>query len=337
VINPDLQHNKQVSGEMINTRRADRDIYKRELVLNIRQAYYQYLQAEKAVDIYNNALNLVKENRRVSEKFVENGKATRESVMRAQAQVSQVESSFIEAKNNLRNAAAYFNFLLNRPLEEPIQADPAVISGLLPVAGGSAAGEAAAVGAASMGGEASVPTGREELARLQSMRKVLESNLRYDRSYIVPKLSAFYDVGFQGFGFHPDGSQFYQLAGLQLQWSLFKAGDNKYKIRQAQVDIASLGDQYRELTQRLTLEVQTTTNNYYSAQEALRSLAVEVSSARETYRFTERRYKEGQALQIELIDSRTQLTSAELRYSVAGLTVLNRAAELERVTAGYKW
>ena len=348
VINPDLQHNKQVSGEMINTRRADVDIYKRELVQQIRQAYYQYLQAGKSVDIYTNALNLVKENRRVSEKFVENGMATRESVMRAQTQVSQVESSLIEAKNNYRNAAAYFNFLLNRPLDAQIQADPALTADPLAPTGAGAENSGASAGreeSGVQGGESGVPTGREEpgvptgreeLARLQSMRKVLESNLKWDRNYLVPKLNAFYDVGFQGFGFHPDGSQFYQLAGLQLQWSLFKAGDNKYKIRQTQLDIESIGDQYRQLTQQLTLEVQTAANNYYSALEALRSLADEVSSARETYRLAEKRYNAGQALQIELIDTRTQLTSAEIRYSLGGLTALNRAAELERVTAAYK-
>jgi outer membrane protein len=333
VINPDLQHNKQVSGEMINASRAGVDIYKRELVQQIRQAYYQYLQAGKSVDIYTNALNLVKENRRVSEKFVENGMATRESVMRAQTQVSQVESSLIEAKNNFRNAAAYFNFLLNRPLDAPIQADPALTAD--PHEGGILS-EKADQGAGVLSPEG-LPTGREELARLQSMRKVLESNLRWDRSYLMPKLNAFYDIGFQGFGFHPDGSQFYQLAGLQLQWSLFKAGDNKYKIRQTQIDIESIGDQYRELTQQLTLEVQTTANNYYSAVEALRSLADEVNSARETYRLAEKRYNAGQALQIELIDGRTQLTGAEIRYSLGALTVLNRAAELERVTAAYKF
>jgi outer membrane protein TolC len=142
---------------------------------------------------------------------------------------------------------------------------------------------------------------------------------------------------FQGFGFHFDNSQFYQFAGLQLQWTLFKANDNKYKIRQARIDIAAVDDQYRLLTQQLTLQVQTTVNDYSSALEALRSLSDEVSSARETYRLAEKRFNEGQALQIELIDARTQMTNAELRYSLGRLSVLDRAADLERVTASYKF
>ena len=182
-----------------------------------------------------------------------------------------------------------------------------------------------------------VPAGREELAKLGSMQKILASNLRYNRNYLVPKLNAFYDVGFQGFGFRFNSDQFYQLAGVQLVWPLFKANDNKYKIRQAEIDVKAVGDQYRDLTQQLTLQVQTSVNDYYSATEALRSLTDEVASSRETYRLAERRFREGNAIQIELIDARTQMTSAELRYSLGCLTVLNRAADLERVTASYKF
>ena len=342
LINTDLQHNRQVSSEMINTRRADLDVYRRELVQQIRQAYYQYLQAGKAVEIYTNALQLVKENRRVSEKFVENRMATKEIVLRAQAQVSQVESSLIEARNQLHNAAAYFNFLLNRPLDVPIDTDQNLFAlqtdstNAIVTAPSGAHLPGLPAETASLRTSPDFPAGREELAKLGSMQKILASNLRYSRMYLVPKLNAFYDIGFQGFGFKFNSEQFYQLAGVQLVWPLFKANDNKYKIRQSEIDVRAVGDQYRELTQQLTLQVQTSANDYYSAVEALRSLTDEVTSARETYRLAERRFREGNAIQIEIIDARTQMTSAELRYSLGCLTVLNRAADLERVTASYK-
>ena len=341
LLNTDLYHNKEVNGEMINARRADVEIYRRDLVLHIRQAYYQYLQAGKAVEIYGAALLTVKENRRVSGKFVENHMATKEIVLRAQAQVSQVESSLIEAENNLRNAAAYFNFLLNRSLESPVIIDSSLATGPIGASSSTLPAEAAspssAASALPLASTASFPAGREELNQLRSMQKITQSNLKWDRAYLTPRLSAFYDIGFQGFGFHFDNTQFYQFAGIQLQWTLFKANDNKYKIRQSRIDIASIDDQYQELTQQLTLQAQTTTNNYNSALEALHSLSDEVSSAREAYRLAEKRFNEGQALQIELIDARTQMTNAEIRYSLGRLSVFNKAADLERVTASYKF
>jgi outer membrane protein len=321
LVNTDIHYNKAIKQELIHTQQVDIEIYKRELVKNIKEAYYQYLQAGKAVDIYNNALKLASENLRVSEKFMQNNVGTRESVMRAKAQVSQVKASLITATNQQLNAAAYFNCLLNENLEAPVIADSSLFertNTALPAA-------------------LEVAGNREELTKIQSAQKVVGTSLKMNRNYLVPKLNAFYNIGFQGFGFKFNGDQFYQLGGLQLKWDLFKANDNKYKIQQSQLDLEALKNQYKDVEQQLTLQVRTSLNNYRSAIQTLEALNDEVQSAVETYRFAERRFREGQALQIELIDARTQLTSAQLNYSLAQLAVLTRAAELERATAAYKF
>lgn len=319
LVNTDIHYNKAIKQELIHTQQADLDIYKRELVKNIKEAYYQYLQAGKAVDIYTNALALANENLRVSEKLMQNTMATKETVLRARAQVSQVKASLIGAGNQQQNAAAYFNFLLNQSLDAPVATDSAIFQQLNTTATAPL----------------DVPVRREELTKLQSAQKVVSASIKMNRSYLVPKVNAFYHVGYQGFGFHFNGDQFYQLGGLQLQWDLFKANDNKYKIQQSQLDLESLDTQYKDVEHQLTLQVQTTLNDYRSAVQTLQARADEVQSTQETYRFAERRFREGQALQIELIDARTQLTNAQLNYSLAQLAVLTRAAELERVTASY--
>ncbi|HEY6902204.1 MAG TPA: TolC family protein, partial [Puia sp.] len=231
ILNTELQHNKEISRETINARQADRDIYRRDLVRNIRQAYYQYLQSGKAVEVYNTALGLVRENRRVSQKFVDNHMATREIVLRAQSQLSQVEASYIEAGNTRRNAAAYFNFLLNRPLESEILTDSSLMDpaansnadpgGLSPTA---AAAPTAATGAPTTSDN--LLSQREEFNRIKSFQNITASNLKWNRAYLIPKLNAFYDIGFQGYGYRFNSAQFYQLAGIQLIWPLFKANDN---------------------------------------------------------------------------------------------------------------
>ncbi len=319
VINMDIRYNRQIREEQINTHRAAIAVYKRELVKNIKQAYYQYLQADRSVAVYTNALGLVQENLRVSEKMVNNGTATKETVLRAKAQVSQVQASLIDATNNRKNAVAYFNFLLNQPLEAEVAIDSAVTEQFAPVPPLAL----------------EVPAGREELAQLKSTQKVLGTNLKLNKSYLVPRLNAFYNIGFQGFQLKFNGDQFYQLGGLQFRWNLFRANDNKYKIQQSQLDLDALENRYKETGQQLSLQVRIAYNNYYSSLQSLQALRDEVQSAQETYRFTERRFREGQALQLELIDIRTQLTNAQIRYSLAQLAVLTRAAEVERATASY--
>jgi len=318
--NPELKLNRAIKAEMINGSVAEINVYKRELVKNIKQAYYQYLQAEKELEIYNNALAVVNENLRVSEKLVKNTVATRDVVLKSKTQVSQVQTSLAGAEENKKNAAAYFNFLLNQPFDTPIEKDTAIFNTLDTKETFSP----------------DVPENREELAQIKSGEKALTTNLKLNKTFNMPRLNAFYDIGFQGYGFNIFNKQFYQLGGLQLTWSIFKGNDNKLKVKQTQLGIEQLQTQYDNTQKQLQLQVTTTYNAYTTAVQTLQSAADETASAREAYRLTDKKYREGQALQIELIEARTEMTNAEIKYSLAQLAVLNKTAELERATASYQ-
>src|SRR4030095_13664740 len=51
VYNPSLAYNKRIKEQLIQTQQLQVYLHKRELVYNIKRAYYQYLQAAKAVAI----------------------------------------------------------------------------------------------------------------------------------------------------------------------------------------------------------------------------------------------------------------------------------------------
>lgn len=320
IYNPSLGYNKKIKEELINTNQLELNKYKRELVFNIKQAYFQYLQALKAVSIYNNALATVNESLRLNEKLVKNNTATKDVVLKAKAEVSKVETSLAVAEQDKSNAAAYFNFLLNKPLESSIEVDSILIQTLQKEVEVSL----------------DVPTNREELQQLKSSEKVLQTNLRLNDTYKLPTLNGFYNIGFQGYGYKFNNDQFYQIGGLQLKWNIFSGNDNRLKSKQAQIDIDAIQNQYNDAEKKLQLQVATAYNTYQAALKALRSSNDEVISTREVYRLMQSRYIQGSALQIELIDARTEMTTAELKYSLAQLSILTKAAELERVMATYK-
>jgi outer membrane protein len=320
IYNPALGYNKKIKEELINTQQFSLNQYKRELVFNIKQAYFQYLQAFKAVDIYNNALNTVHESLRFNEKLVKNNTATKEVVLKAKAEISKVETSLSNAEQNKKNAAAYFNFLLNKPLESAIDIDTNIVKSLQQEVNVSL----------------DLPSNREELQQLKSSEKVLQTNLKLNDTYKLPVLNGFYNIGFQGFGYKFNNDQFYQLGGLQLKWNIFSGNDNKLKSKQAQIDIDAIQNSYNDVEKQLLLQVATTYNTYQASLKALHSSNDEVISNKEVFRLIQSRYTQGQALQIELIDARTEMTNAEIKYSLAQLSVLNKAAELERVMATYQ-
>ena len=321
IYNPSLSYNKKIKEETINSSLAQLKQYKRELVFAIKQAYFQYLQSVKAVTIYNNALATVNENLRFNEKLVKHEAATKETVLKAKTQVSQVQTSLTGAIQNQKNAAAYFNFLLNRALDTPVIFDSTILQSLQKEITVSL----------------DVPANREELQQLKSAEKVLETNLRLNETYKLPVINGFYNIGFQGYGYKFNDKQFYQLGGLQLQWNIFRGNDNKLKTKQAQIDIDAIKNQYDNTEKQMQLQVTTTYNSYQSALDALHSANDEMISTSEVYRLAQSRYMQGAALQLELIDARTEMTNAEVKYSLAQLAVLNKAAELERVMATYKF
>ncbi len=319
LFNPSIGYNRKIKEELINSYRAEETIYKRDLVLNIRQAYFRYLQALRAAEIYRNAAATLGENLRFCEKLVANHAATREIVFRARAQVSQVQSSLLESGQQQKNAAAYLNFLLNRPLDTPLEEDTLLLSGQVPRYALSLE-----------------QTGRgEELDKINSYQKVLQTSLLMNQTYRRPVLSAFYDVGFQGYGYRFDQSHFYQLAGVQLSWNIFKAGDNRMKLTQSRLDLESAREQYQDVQNQLKLQATTLYNTYLAQLQSMESTADEVESSREAFRIIDKKYREGQVLQLEWMDARTQMTNAEIQYSLQQLNVLNKLAELERATASF--
>src|SRR4030095_6564230 len=283
IYNPSLDYNKKMKEELINTQQEQVNLYKRELVFNIKQAYFKYLQASKAVAVYNNALATVNESLRFNEKLVKNQAATKEVVLKAKAEVSKVQTSLADATQQQKNAAAYFNFLLNQPLETSIAFDSSLSTSLQ--------NEIHIV--------VEIPEKREELQQLKSTQKVLETNLKLNETYKLPVLNGFYNIGFQGYGYKFNGNQFFQLGGLQLKWNIFSGNDNKLKARQSRIDIDAIKNQYDDAENQLLLQVTTTYNTYQAALTAMHSANDEVLSTKEAYRLTQSRYQQGEALQIE--------------------------------------
>ena len=176
---------------------------------------------------------------------------------------------------------------------------------------------------------------REEFAQLKGGERALILQKKMNESYNIPKIGASLDLGFQGYGFKVWDKQAYGLLGVQLDLPLYTAKSNDLKIRQNEIDLKKTQAQTAEVLQQIQLQIQIARTNLATAQEAFKVNDAELAYADEYYRLTDRRYKEGAALQIELIDARTQKTSAELKRSLSHFAVLQRLIELERAEASY--
>lgn len=319
LVNTEIWYAQKIRKESITLQQAAVNVYKRKLVKDIKTAYYQYYQAGKAVDIYNTALLQVQENIRVNTSFLANGVTNSTALTRAKAEQQKIAASITEAENKQRNARAYFNFLLNRELDATIAIDSSIFipEEIVP-------------------SPAPASNTREELVQLSQQQKIASLFYRQSKSYMIPKLSTFLDLGSQGFNWNVDSKSRYYMWGVSLQWDLFAAGQRKYKAQQAAIDVSNLQAAYNETTISFQLEQQVAENNYRTAVANFRSAKEQLQLSEKYYTDQSKVYKAGQLLYIELLDAQTQLTNAKLQLSVAFAAVQTAIADIERTQASYK-
>ena len=317
---PAIRYNHAIQRSVRDAQRAGLGASTRQLAADVQQAYLNYARASRVVDVYRNALPLVAENLRVSERLLENGKATSEIVYRARAEQKETEQRLAEAQQQRDAAARYFNFLLDRPEEQPVEllADSSLAFPMT-VTLDQALARARA--------------GREELRQAEHGIRAAESQRRLARSAHLPGLALAVDYGFQGDGYEFDGDHDFAVASLVLSWNVFNGGQDAARAEIANLATRQARTRRQEAERQVELQVRQAYDAATVARGAIETADARLAAARRTYQLVARRYQEGMAPQIELIDARTAFTQAELNRILTGYEYAGRYVELERVAA----
>jgi len=316
LLNFEIIYNKRIRSQQASLQKIELEIYQRELVKDIKIAYYKYLQSLEGVTIYEQALTLVKENQRVNQALYKNDKINRTAVLRSDNEVLRIEANLETAKQSSNNAKAYFNFLINRKLDTEIEADThnETLPGLMPEEN---------------------TKNREELKKLDLVQELNGNVSKLTQSYWFPKLSGFADMGFQDFDFEVNKQSRYYLAGLSLEWNIFSGNKNKYKLRQVEEDGKKIASQKDNAEQKLLLQYEVAQNNLKAALKQFDAEKDQKEAAKKYNDDITKLYKEGQAIYIELLDAQNQWVNAQLSTNVSLYNSWIAFAELERANATF--
>ena len=320
LFNADLKINREIKQQQITLRQTEVDVYKRELLRDLKIAYYNYILAGKAIDIYQNALEVVQQNLKINQSLLKNGKGLPAYVSRAESEVKSVESQLQTARNDQQNAKAYFNFLLNKPLNDLVIENNIVLVEIqLPVS------ETASDNIQN----------REELKTLSLAKAINQDVLKMNRSYRIPRVNTFVDLAAQGFDFKVNNKSFFYLAGLQVQIPLYAGNRNNYKIQQTLLDQKALDINTASTKQQLQLAAQISRNNIITAYNKYLSTMKQEEAAQKYFKLIDRGFSEGVNSFIEFLDARDQLTNTSLQVNITKYRVLSALADFERQTASY--
>jgi outer membrane protein TolC len=321
VINPKIIHNYQIEKEKVTLQRTDITIYKRELINEIKSAYYNYLKTVYLLRLVDETEVLLNENLRVSRSLYENDKVTQDVVYRSEAELQKVYLGKAEAEKGNKTAKAYFNFLLNKPLNDEIQDF-----------------EYDEVPQLSMISDfnAEIDKGinsREEIQQIETMSSINENYLKLVRSNNYPNVLFAFDYGFQGEEYSFTKNDDFLLASLVLRWPLFEGLRNRAEVQQAKIVQQQIELKQEELENQIKLQI---INSYYELQEAVEAIEaakVQVHAAEKAFRVVNEKFRMGQSQLIEFTDARTTMTSSKQNLIIAVFEFKIREADLERVTA----
>jgi outer membrane protein len=289
----------------------------RQLRRDIAVAYLDWLRARNGTGIISASAALLAENLRVNQSLYANGKSTHDTVMRAQAELLAVQQQQAEIDNSATQARSYVNFLLNRPLDTPLEIAELDVGGAI-----AASGELAAATQAAL-------LGRPELHELEAAGRAADARLRVARAARKPSVSLGLDAGTEGRDYGLGHDYSFSTASLVASWTLFDGGARAAAISAARLAGKQLRNQQQQAAARIELEVRQAYDNLATASASLATAQARAAAARAAFAIASRRRDAGMASTLEFLDARSALTGAELNENQSRCDLLQRQFEFD--------
>ncbi|MEZ2442847.1 TolC family protein [Chitinophaga sp. RCC_12] len=318
ILNAELIYNKRIKQQQVALQKTEVLLYKRELVKEIKTAYYTYLKAVNAMKIYESSARLVEENQRINDALYKNGKVNRTATLRSRNEVSKIAAALTAATQNAVSARNYFNFLLNRPLTDSILEDTIL---QLPAQDYLPGNDV---------------INREELTKLKIGQDINTNLTGLAKSYLIPKIGTYVDLGSQAFDWKFDNHSRYYFWGVSLEWNVFSFGRNSNKIKQTIIDRQAITSQTSYVQQQLFTELSVRRNEMENTIAQYKAAQFQLATSQTYYSDILKLYKQGTALYIELLDAQTQWIDAQLHANIALFDAWIAATAVERANATFK-
>ena len=322
IFQPAVTSAHRIASRMRDAQGAQRDAAARDMAMKLRIAYLQLAAARKALELWDATQVVVAEQVRVTEALAAQGKVAADAVFRACAERSDVEQRRAAAAEDAASARRALNFLLDRPLDDavPVLGDGALGIDELPTL-------AVAVSAAR--------AGREELRAIEWSRQAAQGARQLALGSFLPNVSVAVDYGVQGNTYDFRGSQTFTNASIVASWNLFNGTQDAARLTQSSLDERRLAVQQEQASQGIALEVRQAHGAAELARRAITTAGDRVAAARRSWELVEKRYAQGMAPMLELLDARNALTSASLNRILTETDYRVRRVQLDRAAALY--
>ena len=290
------------------------DAAREDIVLDTARAYFSVLRAARDLEIKEAALKRAEERRRVAEGRYQVGDAVKSALLRAEAEVAEAQAELIGAGNNLKDAKNVLKRFTGITGDYDVS-DPEI--------------------------EAPLPEDLDSLIQRayderldysQGLidREMADLGVSVARGEFLPKLKVEGNYTRRD----QDPATTFLLkesasASLVLSYPLFEGGLRKHELYDARSRLREAELRLTGLKKDIEVEVREAYNNVVDAQALIAALKKRLSFAEEDYRMVFEQFKFGLVTTVDVIDSDTELVSAERTLANAAYDLELAALELE--------
>lgn len=302
-----------IAGILDDVAVADYERVVADTLLKVKTAYYDVLLARANIDVREQTIDLLEEQRRTTNERVQAGSAPRFDLLRADVELANAKPPLIRARNDYVLAHDRLANLLAIGVEER--------------------GSGSASKSLNVEGNFNLPVETEDLD--EAIRDALETrpeilalerqiDIQKERLAIArgnhwPEIAAFGNYTWQSGQINEDIYHGW-TAGLQATWDIFNGFQTRGKIEQALAQLEKAKISLEDNRRQIELEVRAAHADIEAAIELLEASMQNVSTAEESVRLSQVRYTSGVGTQLEVLDAQVALTEAKTNVVFAQYT-----------------
>lgn len=277
---------------------------KLDLVLRVKEAYFDILGAEKSVEVAEKAVESLRSNVHVTLSFYKVGMIPINDLLKVEVELANAEQNLVKARNAVRLAKSSFNTVLSRPVNDPAEVEDILV--YIPEEGSFEAYLERAL------------KSRPEIRLIDVNLWQADQQIRLAKSKFYPEASLSYDyikegddVSVSGSDFH-DASHWQVMAGLN--WTFWEWGKTRSAVRQRESVKRQIQEARKTLEDSIALEIRKAVLDLDVAAKNVPTTEKALQQGEENLRVSEERYKAQVTTITEVLDAQTLLTQARVNY-----------------------
>ena len=299
----------------VDTARLATERGQENLKFSVIKAYYDALEAKKTIEVDQESVDNYQAHLTNVQQLYSAGSKAKIDVLRSSVELSNARQTLIKAQNSyevkLANLRNYLNMDRNEPLTLTtdffFERFDTPMSEAIAYAYGN----------------------RKDLQADAYVVEQRELDIKAAKAGFLPTVSLSVGAGQENAFGSSSSSSNNVSAGLGVSWNIFDSGVTKAKVDEAKIarDVARLNLQKDQETADLTLR--TAYYNMREAERRLDSTGDAVGQAEEDYYIAKEKYRAGEGLMLDIIDTQLALSTAQLNHISAQYDYARYKAEVE--------